>query len=336
MNSTATLALPAALASEGMPWGIGWLQRILESAGVTSDWIPWEAVWLVQFFLLVCLAFHLLERKGPRIFPERRPGPFHHGWRADLAATILHGPVLSGLLEIAAVGLLLWIPALAAPGMASWPWAVQFLIFFLAIDFLRYWLHRWHHASPFLWRLHRVHHSAEEMTFFTSSRFHLGEALLVYVALPLPFKLAGLSPSVLMVYAALDLAKGFWQHANWRNSIGVANLFISSAEQHWWHHARDGEGMNANFGSFLSIWDRMFGTFYWRPGQWPRQVGIDGVTHFPRSYLGRFLSAWRSNDEFRSPDQPAARAESSKGVNVSAPYEDSGRAAHEDIEARAV
>jgi len=301
MISIATVMAPAALDREWIPWGVGWLYWAARELGIDPSRVPWDAVWLVQCFLVTCLAFHLVERWSPRIIADAKPGPFQQGWRADLAATILHGPVLSGLLEILAVWILLGIPALAEPGISHWPWALQFIAFFLVIDCLRYWLHRWHHASALLWRFHRVHHTASPMTFFTSSRFHLGEALLVYVVLPLPFKLLGIGASVIMVYAALDLVKGFWQHANVRTSIGAGNLLISSPEQHWWHHAAQGKGMHSNFGSFLSIWDRMFGTFYWRPGEWPERVGVEGIDEFPNGYLGRLVSMVRSNKDFRKP-----------------------------------
>jgi sterol desaturase/sphingolipid hydroxylase (fatty acid hydroxylase superfamily) len=254
------------------------------------------------------LAFHLLERFGPRVVEQAEPGPFHEGWPADLTAAVVHGPVLSGLLEVLAAALVLRVPALAGPGVSRWPAWAQFALFFLGLDFLRYWLHRAHHASALLWRLHRVHHSAFRMCFFTSFRFHLGEALLVYVAIPLPFKVLGVSPGVILVYTALDLVKGFWQHANLRTYVGWGNLVLSSAEQHWWHHAAEGRGMHSNFGSFLCVWDRLFGTFYWPRGVWPERIGVDGIERFPRGYLGRFASMLRPDDAFgakRSDQGPA-------------------------------
>lgn len=289
----------AAESSAGwVPWGVGWVRHLADSAGLDTAGVPWASVWLVQLFLACCLAFHLLERFGPRVIPDARPGPFHRGWLADLVATVVDGPVLGGLLEIVAVSIVLAVPALTVPGIGGWPWVAQFAVFFLGLDFLRYWMHRLHHASDLLWRFHRVHHTAEEMSFFTSNRFHLGEALLEYVLLPLPFKLLGVDPGVILVYTALDLVKGFWQHANVRSRVGWVNLVVSTPEQHWWHHSTDGR-MHSNYGSFLSVWDWLFGTFYWPEGQWPGRVGVRGVERFPDGYLGRFLSMLRPDDGFR-------------------------------------
>ena len=47
-------------------------------------------------------------------------------------------------------------------------------------DFFQYWYHRSAHEYPFLWKLHRPHHQAEEMGFFVSYR----NAALYYLLMP--------------------------------------------------------------------------------------------------------------------------------------------------------
>ena len=47
-----------------------------------------------------------------------------------------------------------------------------FLATFLALDFLRYWLHRLHHRVPFFWQFHRVHHSSEHLNATSGLRMH--------------------------------------------------------------------------------------------------------------------------------------------------------------------
>jgi sterol desaturase/sphingolipid hydroxylase (fatty acid hydroxylase superfamily) len=41
----------------------------------------------------------------------------------------------------------------------GWPIWIQALTMILAVDFLRYWLHRAAHENETLWRLHSVHHA---------------------------------------------------------------------------------------------------------------------------------------------------------------------------------
>ncbi|MBI4624749.1 MAG: sterol desaturase family protein [Verrucomicrobia bacterium] len=45
----------------------------------------------------------------------------------------------------------------------------------LLLDCWTYFWHWLNHASPFLWRFHRLHHSDREMNVTTANRFHLGE-----------------------------------------------------------------------------------------------------------------------------------------------------------------
>jgi sterol desaturase/sphingolipid hydroxylase (fatty acid hydroxylase superfamily) len=44
----------------------------------------------------------------------------------------------------------------------------QFLVSYLALEFAGYWGHRFLHTRGFLWSIHRVHHSAEVLTFLGS------------------------------------------------------------------------------------------------------------------------------------------------------------------------
>src|SRR5579883_1523478 len=74
--------------------------------------------------------------------------------------------------------------AAGAIGASGWtaPLVVQSaavtLAMMLAIDLGTFVAHRLHHAVPFLWEIHAVHHSAEQLTLFTAHRLHPLEALL--------------------------------------------------------------------------------------------------------------------------------------------------------------
>ncbi|MDR8031975.1 sterol desaturase family protein, partial [Burkholderia cenocepacia] len=50
--------------------------------------------------------------------------------------------------------------------------AVQFTVYFLALDCSGYWVHRWCHEVPVLWPLHKPHHTAETLTPWTLFRQH--------------------------------------------------------------------------------------------------------------------------------------------------------------------
>ena len=73
----------------------------------------------------------------------------------------------------------------------SWPIWTQAILMVLAVDFMRYWLHRAAHESDTLWRLHSVHHSVEQLYWLNTARFHPIEKALQMCLDSLPFLLMG-------------------------------------------------------------------------------------------------------------------------------------------------
>jgi sterol desaturase/sphingolipid hydroxylase (fatty acid hydroxylase superfamily) len=249
---------------------------------------------LVCVFAVGIVVFHLLEQVAP-IRSEYKSGVTRRGYFADVTSTIINGPVLSALTKIGAVYLVTCIP-MQTKVMGEWAWAAQFALFFFVNDFARYWLHRLYHANEFLWRVHRVHHTIVQMDAMSVFRIHILEAVIKNCVIFLPFQLLGINETVIIVYSSWDILKGFWHHANLRTHVGKFNLFFNSAELHWWHHSTEERGQRSNYGSILSIWDRLFHTFYWPKGQWPGAIGVDGLADFPDDYLGQFSSI-RYDDE---------------------------------------
>jgi sterol desaturase/sphingolipid hydroxylase (fatty acid hydroxylase superfamily) len=256
-------------------------------------------VWFGALFV-----FHQLERRLP-IHSNYQTGYPRRGYIADIISTIVNGPGLSSLERIVFAWLVTRLPA-SIEVMTPWPWIAQFAVFLLVNDFGRYWLHRWYHEFHVLWRVHRVHHTIVHMDALSVFRHHVFEAFVKNGLLFLPFRLLGVDDSVIIAYSAIDVVKGFWHHANLRTYIGPLNYVLNSPELHWWHHAREGRGQNSNFGSILSIWDLLFGTFYW-PREWPKEIGVDGMDAFPDSYLGQLTSIRFDDEEARSRYGAAAR-----------------------------
>jgi len=245
---------------------------------------------LVLFIVFAAglVIFHSLERIWPvmRGYPK---GFVRRAYWADLVATVVNGPGLTGLEKIAFFWLVTRVPTWANV-MDGWGWWAQFAAFFLVNDFARYWIHRWYHDFNVLWRIHRVHHTIVEMDALSVFRLHVLEAIVKNGLLFLPFRLLGVADSVIVAYSAIDIFKGFWHHANLRSYIGPLNYIFNSPELHWWHHATEQRGQRSNYGSMLSVWDWLFGTAYWPRGQWPAAIGVDGLEQFPDSYIGQLVS----------------------------------------------
>ena len=61
--------------------------------------------------------------------------------------------------------------------LASAPLGVQFLVVLVLKDFLEWNIHRLLHNVPWLWELHKLHHSIEELDWIGNFRFHWGEVV---------------------------------------------------------------------------------------------------------------------------------------------------------------
>ena len=261
-------------------------------------WLEWTPtiVTTAVVFVIGLIAFHILERIFPPVH-SYKTGPTRRGYLADFTASLVEGPVLYALTKIGFYIVIMQMPVLLTDGMSTWPWLVQALLFLLVNDFARYWLHRWHHASDFLWRFHRVHHTVTHMDAMSTFRVHIVEGIMKYGLIVLPFHFVHCSKSVLILYSIVDILKGFWHHANIRTHIGKLNYIFNSAELHWWHHSVEAKGQLANYGSLLSIWDWLFGTAYYEKGVWPAEIGVAGMQEFPDTYHGLLVSATLSDEE---------------------------------------
>lgn len=199
--------------------------------------------------------------------------PYQLKWRPRLQ-DIKDDLLYTALIQIAFPRLLGFIAVLVlasrvgpdAPLAGIWPndWPVlaQAGLLIISADFMRYWLHRWSHAAPLLWRLHAVHHSTDRLYWLNTSRFHPFEKILQFMLDSLPFILMGVDPRVIGFWFVLYSVNGFFQHSNIQLRFGLLSGIFSTAELHRWHHSRIPVQSNSNYANVFILWDRLFGTYY--------------------------------------------------------------------------
>ena len=174
----------------------------------------------------------------------------------------------------------------------GWPIWVQAVLMVLAVDFLRYWLHRAAHQSDTLWRLHAVHHSVEQLYWLNTARFHPVEKALQMCLDSLPFLLMGVDATVLALYYLAYASNGFFQHCNIRLRYGFLNYIVGSAETHRWHHSREPREANANYGNTVIVWDLLFGTWFLPSDRDVDALGLKDSA-YPKSFLGLMRAPFR-------------------------------------------
>jgi ornithine lipid hydroxylase len=188
------------------------------------------------------------------------------------------------------------VRALNLPITAFWPhgWPIwlQAILMVLAVDLLRYWLHRFAHENDTLWRLHSVHHSVEQLYWLNTARFHPIEKTLQMCLDSLPFLLMGVNGRVLALYYIAYAANGFFQHCNIHLRYGVLNYVVGSAETHRWHHSRVPRESNSNYGNTVIIWDLVFGTWFLPADRDIQDLGLQ-ERDYPKSFFGLMRAPFR-------------------------------------------
>lgn len=161
---------------------------------------------------------------------------------------------------------------------------MQVLLAGVIIDFGLWFMHWTSHRNRWLWKFHALHHSAERLYWLNGERRHPVSALLLATPGISVAALLGAPPIVIGCWMSIMSVHLAFQHANIDYSIGPFRKWLAAAEIHRWHHKREYEDAQVNFGEFFMIWDRLFGIFrYQVNGVVDGEVGLQEA--MPASYL---------------------------------------------------
>jgi lathosterol oxidase len=250
--------------------------------------------WFLLNLIGYSLAFIPLERAFARL-PEQ--GVFRRGWRTDLSyffVSTLFVQVTTLLTLRPAMVLFSWAAnAKLQAFVSAQPFAAQFLGILLVTDLTQYWVHRAFHRVPWLWRFHRIHHSAEAMDWLAGSRLHLVDVAVTRGLSYVPIYVLGFGEAPLFAYVAFVSIQATFIHANVRFELAPLRELLATPQFHHWHHGADAEAVDVNFAVHLPFIDRLFGTFHLPKGRWPRAYGLASGEHVPGGYMRQLVEPLR-------------------------------------------
>ena len=211
----------------------------------------------IGVFFLVFSALVYWQWKWPRSVLEQ----WQQRWRHNLSLLMI-GAICVRVVQ----PLLLSIVALTSANFGVFkqlnlPFWVTFLLSILLLDCLIYWQHRLFHRIPFLWRIHRVHHSDPELDVSSAVRFHPIEIVLSLCIKAIAVFLLGIPVAAVLVFDILLNASAMFNHTNARLPVKIetwVKKLIVTPDMHRIHHSRVNLEANSNYGFFLSIWDGLF------------------------------------------------------------------------------
>ena len=178
-------------------------------------------------------------------------------------------------IEFFAKAALLGVYLLVEQRFGVWHWApdswLTWLVFFLVLDFVYYWAHRWSHEINFLWGGHVPHHQSEQYNLTTALRQGAWQDI-SHWPLFLLLALMGCPAGVFIVLLTVSKLYQFWIHTQLVGKLPWIEGILNTPSAHRVHHGINDLYIDRNHGGTLMIWDRLFGT--WVEEQEPVVFGV--------------------------------------------------------------
>ncbi len=248
--------------------------------------LSWKAAivfaWIASLFAI--------ERVVPAAL--RPDGEGYGGWRR-VVRNLAFWLINVGLSPLIVVPVSVWAAGFAFGSVGAWRpdwWAgvPALLLDLLVLDVLIYWWHRANHTVPFLWRFHEIHHLDRFLDTTTALRFHFGELLLSALARAAIIILLDIPIASILVFEVVVLLATVFHHSNLqlpRRFEGLLAHLIITPSIHWVHHHAIRKDTDSNYGTILSVWDRVFGSAS-RTSRWATMpIGVERLDEKPLSAL---------------------------------------------------
>ena len=233
----------------------------------------------IGIWLVLMLTF---ERLAPAVPPPTDEG--RYGWRRLMRNGVLWlantglSPLVVIPVSVWAAGVDLWATVGWSPRPAWWSGWQGLILDVLLLDLFIYWWHRANHMLPILWRFHEVHHLDQHLDATTAVRFHFGEVLLSALVRASVIVAFGIPLASVLVFETAVLVCALFQHANLRLPVWLErplNWVIITPRLHWVHHHAIRRDTDSNYGTILSVWDRLFRSRRTTERRSDRRIGVE-------------------------------------------------------------
>lgn len=239
------------------------------------------------------------------LWPRRdRHLPRRIRWPGNITMVILSTLCIRFLFPFAAVG----AATLAADAgwglfhVATLPPAVAFVAGLVLMDLSIWAQHVVMHHVPWLWRLHRLHHSDIDLDTSSALRFHPAEVALSQSYKMVIIALVGVPVEAVIAFEIVLSSAALFNHANVKLPEAVdqmLRLLIVTPDMHRVHHSSKQVETNSNYGFFISWWDRLFGSYVAQPSQGhsDMEVGLESFREASHNRLDQMLAQPLKNSQ---------------------------------------
>src|SRR5262245_49557327 len=242
-------------------------------------------VYALDYFGII-IVMSLLEYAVPR---REVRSTLRLRWVSNFGISIVSTIVIRALFPLVGVG---WASLCRERGWGLFnqlavPAWLPFVLTLFALDLGAYGQHYFLHRVPWLWRLHRAHHTDHDCDFSTGARFHPLESIFTNGVTLAVIGVVGAPPLAVFVSQLVSTAIGFIEHSNVRVPPSLDRLVrfvIVTPDMHRIHHSQELGESQANYGGTFTEWDRLLGSYRARAMRGPDSIvfgveGFDGRKH---------------------------------------------------------
>nr|WP_302469078.1 sterol desaturase family protein [Vibrio antiquarius] len=246
------------------------------------------------FFLGVLLLCALWENKLPRKTLTASRG---FRWVNNLSLVAVNSLIVALVMPIAAfqAAIIAQEQQWGLFNLLSLPAWLNVLLAVILLDFVIYVQHVvFHYVKP-LWKLHRMHHADLDIDVTTGARFHPIEIIISMGVKIATVFILGVSPIAIVVFEIVLNTSAMFNHSNAKLALSADQKLrnvIVTPDMHRVHHSVIAKETNSNFGFFLSVWDRLFGTYRAQPelGHDDVVIGIPEIRNEAEQRLDKLLT----------------------------------------------
>lgn len=205
------------------------------------------------------------------------------------------------------------------PGVTDLAW-VSLLMYLLVFDLFDYCYHRAQHRVVWMWELHAVHHSQQQMTMWSDNRNHLLDDILRDTLIVILSQVIGIPPGQFIAIVVITQLVESFSHANIRMSFGsIGQRLLVGPKFHRKHHSIEYDASapgfkgGYNFAVLFPIWDMLFGTARYDGDYGPTgihdQTPQNGSRDYGRGLISQHWLALKRMFGSRQAGFPPARAD---------------------------
>ena len=241
----------------------------LHAVGMLGPWF------LVLVMTIGVLFSRLLARLWPMPLFAEPPGETIRHVPFVIICTGANTLLGRPLMFVIAWWLAEFLPATPARVVNSLPLWILFPACLLAFELMGYLQHRIVHRIDFFWRtFHCAHHEPTSYGTSLALRLHFFEYFLFQLTRLLLLHALQVDPATILLVISISVWGGVLLHTDTGLKFGWVNHVITTPETHVWHHDAD---LRVNYTiGVLVIFDKLGGTFCYKPGEMPDQIGIRG------------------------------------------------------------